>query len=98
MATLIVTAFPREQKMRPILLFKGGGHVSEAEKKKWNKGVIVRFNDTATVDGDFMLRCVCGYLLPSTHCSLHYLRHYVPLMTNAMQGTGLLVYDNPNNA
>jgi hypothetical protein len=55
-ATLIVTAFPANQKMKPILLFKGGGNVSKSEKRRWHKDVIVRFNGTATVDEKFMLQ------------------------------------------
>lgn len=61
MATLIVTAFPKDQLMKPILLFKGAGNVSVREKRRWNKNVIVKFNDTATVDEKFMLQ----YVIPS---------------------------------
>jgi hypothetical protein len=58
-ATLIVTAFPRDQKMKAILLFKGGGKVSKAEKRRWHKDVTVRFNDTATVNEKLMMQYVC---------------------------------------
>ena len=53
-----------EQNVKPAIVFRGKGNISNAEKAQYDKGVDVYFQRCAWMDTDLNMQWVSGTLIP----------------------------------
>ncbi|CAF1428919.1 unnamed protein product [Rotaria sordida] len=52
--TVMLTVFPKNQRMQPVVLFKGKGNIGVDERQKYAKGVHVIFTPKGVINGQSM--------------------------------------------
>ncbi|CAF4738719.1 unnamed protein product, partial [Rotaria sp. Silwood2] len=52
--TVILTVFAKNQRMNPVVLFKGKGNIGVDERQQYSQGVHVIFTPKAVINGPSM--------------------------------------------
>lgn len=51
---MILTVFSENQRMKPVILFKGKGNISRYERQQYSNGIFTIFTPKAVINGPSM--------------------------------------------